>query len=102
LAQKTKIEVNLENTGVWHIDNEFGKWMCVVKISQDGTSLANVPPHDWCVEYLDKMLEAEWRNDNFVFQNGVYGDNSKRPSQLAQKIGMVERVLTKWRGKMLG
>ena len=99
--QETKIEVVLENSGFWHIDKESGKWMCVVRISGNGTLLANVPPHNWCVEYLDKMLDAEWRNDHHIFEKGVYGEKSNRPPQLPEKIGMIERVLAKWRKRML-
>lgn len=86
MAQKTRIEVSIDDTGFWHIDNQSGKWMCIVTIECDGEKLSHVPSHEWCKEYLDKMLESEWRNDNFVFMDGRYGKYSKRPPQLWHKL----------------
>lgn len=97
MAQKTQIEISLEDTGLWHIDGVSGKWMCVVKIKRDANEFAHVPTHEFCENYVDKMLEAEWRNDNFVFEKGVFGENSKRPPQLLAKIATIQNILDKWK-----
>ena len=98
---RANTKVHLKNTGVWRIDDAYGKWMCLLVLDVPilDAKVVDVPTHDFCKEYLDKMLEAEWRNDNFVFANGKYGSNSKRPPQLKKKINEIETILNKWREK---
>jgi hypothetical protein len=95
------LRVKLKDTGIWHIDKQFGKYLCVVELHLPvlNIRLHDTPTHNFCEEFLDKMLEAEWRNDNFVFMNGKYGSNSKRPPQLKKKINEIETILNKWREK---
>lgn len=95
-----KIGLELVDRGKWHIDNEFGKHLCVISLKRQDRNIVlhDAPTHDFCEDYVDKMLEAEWRNDNFVFEKGVYGKNSKRPPQLLAKIERLQAILDKWRG----
>jgi hypothetical protein len=94
LVQDTQINVTLQDTGFWHIDKETGKWMCILTLRGNGYELNHVPTHDFCLEYLDKMLDAEWRNDERVFANG-----ERRPPQLRMKIWKLQLTLDKWKKK---
>ena len=98
-----KIGLELVDKGLWRIDGIYGKNLCLISLERNDKAikLYDTPTHGFCEEFLDKMLEAEWKNDNFIFQNGIYGNNSKRPPQLPEKIGRLEKILTKWRVKIL-
>ena len=101
LRLKSQPKVEIQNTGIWKLDGNSGKTMCllIMEHEQLTVALVSVPTHDFCEEYVDKMLESEYRNDHFVFLNGRYGKNSKRPPQLLMKIEKLQKILDKWKIK---
>jgi hypothetical protein len=101
LRLPVKPQIKLTTNGLWRIDNVFGKTLTLILMDHEKLPLTLMcaPTHDFCAEFLDKMLEAEWMNDNFVFLNGRYGPKSKRPPQLTQKIENIQLILNKWRQK---
>jgi len=96
-----QLSVDLQPTGRWRIDGTTGKTMCLIIMDhkQLPVSLVTVPEHSFCEEFLDNILEAEWKNDNFIFSNGKYGKKSKRPPQLQKTIDRIKKILDKWQEK---
>lgn len=80
-------------TGWWRINNEFGKTLSMIKLTINSRQLVItfVPSETFQVELIRNWLEAEWRNDNYVFKNPLMGRT--RPKQLMKKARSVQRAL---------
>jgi len=102
-----KLGLRLVDHGIWEGDNKRGKKICLIELKFEtlkGKFMLNFPTsHDFCDNYIDKMLQAEYDNDHFqfepyskfLFQN--FGTKSKtRPRQLGKKIERIVEILKKW------
>lgn len=91
------VDSNIVHNRKWHIDEILGKDLCriEVKIPQRGMSFNFIPPDDFYEGFIDKLLEAEFNNDTFIFENPKVDPN--RPAQLEIKIERIEKILEKWR-----
>lgn len=89
-GQKTKIGVWLEG-GYWSLDKVEGKTIFKVGIWDDDHKLVHAPTHDFVCELLSKCLEAELKNDTFVFPDG-----SKRPTKIFRKAWEIRNVVGGW------
>ena len=88
------MKTTLRNSGLWHLDQEFGKHLAVTEFidRETGEVVASyVTTHDECEAYLRCMLEAEKLNDEYEFTNPKYGKH--RPPQLQDKIKRIEAIL---------
>ena len=80
----------LNNKGKWRIESEtenrliFGKW--IMTIEQINSNI-NAPTFADQRNFFTGLMEAEFRNDNFVYPNGT-----KRNPQKDNKIKMFQRV----------
>ena len=76
----------ISDAGLWRLENglEFGK--SVFNIERIGEHTA--PTFADQRNFFTGLLEAEWRNDNFVFKNGT-----SRPPQREKKIIMFKEIL---------
>jgi len=91
------LSVEIQNDGWWKIDKQRGLTLVWLKLNRGEVCLANAPTLDEVVCIVDALLQAEYKNDNFVFTNGVFGKNSKRPAQLLSTINRIDEVTKKWK-----
>jgi len=83
----------LNNKGKWRIESKtedrliFGKW--IMTIDQKNPNI-NAPTFADQRNFFTGLMEAEFRNDNFVFPNGT-----KRNPQKDIKIEMFQKVFAK-------
>lgn len=82
----------LNNRGKWRIESKsekkliFGKWIFTI----DKIGSKNAPTFGDQRNFFTGLMEAEFRNDNFVYPNGT-----KRNSQKGLKIKMFQEVFDK-------
>ena len=81
---KTNFEVILCDEGFWQFNHEFGK--TILNIKPKGQRLA--PTNADQRNFITGLLEAEWRNDNFVFKDGT-----SRPPQKKLQLDRFKRFL---------
>ena len=88
----------LSNQGKWRLEDKmtFGKWIFNIEPIGD----AKAPTFGDQRNFFTGLFEAEWRNDNYVFENG-----NTRPSQHNTKImmfkGILEEISERERSKVI-
>lgn len=91
--------VTLVQHGFFGLDKVNGKTLAriEIKIPSSGEVIDFIPEEVFIEELLDKFLEAEFRNDNFIFTNPVLKE--KRNPQLNKKLKRFFDVIYKWAEK---
>lgn len=91
-------KVSLISHGKWEIDNILGKTLCRIEIEgsvkNESFYLDFIPSDDFIFSILANFLEAEYKNDQFIFLNPVIED--KRPSQFKNKLESLLNILKPW------
>lgn len=95
------INITLTDNGMWRLDGIKGKTLCLIEINipsiqYNGTKLENIklhftPSDAFQDELLRRWLEAEDKNDHFVFNKPLLSQT--RPSQLKAKIKRIQFML---------
>jgi hypothetical protein len=103
-----ELTVKIHYRGLWRIETKllgkpiFGKATMVIQIRnpKTGEVVDYSPEHsEICDVIMEAMLQTELDNDTFMFDEGVYGKNSKRPTKIFEKIRQIEAKLLEWRKK---
>lgn len=83
-------ECRLKNTGLWRLEKPpiFGKWIFVI----NKTGFKDAPTFADQKNFFTGLLEAEWRNDNFVFPNTNIDRSSQREKTLKKFEDMLEEI----------
>ncbi len=83
----------LNNNGKWRLEERrtgkivYGKWIFTINPKYERI---RVPTNADQRNFFTGLLEAEWRNDNFVFEDGM-----SRPPQKDIKLKMFQSFLDK-------
>ena len=85
---KKNFVCKLNNKGLWRMEEsrtgkqEWGKWIFTINQINEKR---NAPTFADQRNFFTGLLEVEWRNDNFVFSDGV-----SRPPQKDKKLDMFQ------------
>jgi hypothetical protein len=84
---KTNFRCFLSNKGLWRLEETatYGKWVFNIKPKHEKVL---APTYGDQKNFLHGLIEAERRNDNFVFKDGT-----KRPKQAPSKIYDMKQML---------
>lgn len=95
------ISVRIVKHGIWEIDREKGKNLCLIEIEipKKHMKVNFTPSASFEDELLNGWLGAEEANDQFEFTNPVLDD--KRPSELQKKLSHLQKILEQWKRKRL-
>lgn len=100
------MRVIFTDTGLWRIDKKSGKTLVIIELRKNNGNerMHYCPTHDDCITLLEKMLEAELRNDSYEFKNPVRGNKyykndgkHHRPPQLNVKIKRLEQMIAEYK-----
>lgn len=78
LRLKSQPKVEIQNTGIWKIDGNLGKAMCllIMEHEQLTVALVSVPTHDFCREYHELELPLRYASEKLLFcKNGGFTYN---------------------------
>lgn len=87
---KTNYRCFLTNRGRWRLEKSvtFGKWVFNVELKP---GCPTAPTFADQRNFFSGLLEAEYKNDQYVFMNGEV-----RPSQFKKKLSMFKHILEEY------
>lgn len=93
------IAIRLVRHGLWEIDKETGKSICLIELQIPSEHLSlNFPTtQEFLTHFVNEMMKAEFDNDNFMFNNPVKGKH--RPPELLGKARKIEKVIQLWKSR---
>ncbi|MGW8177258.1 MAG: hypothetical protein ACWGQW_00455 [bacterium] len=95
------VNIRLVPYGRWRYDGVIGKTLCLIEIEVPTKNLRlTFTPSDVLQdELINNWMEAEHRNDNFLFENSDMG--LTRPTCLPRKLNRIRNLLERWTRRII-